>query len=150
MFTLKYICINDKNYKEPAILLNMLAPTPTSAVHAMNTRAPKTVLIIDNTKPAVAIPDGLCFFDLTARIIPIIPKINESHPWPAKMHTIPTIPNTRDGWGQPIYHYECDNCHNLDAGFIRLKDNTIEEKQYFQFVISKYQNIRGFNEWIIC
>lgn len=60
-----------------------------------------------------------------------------------------TMANTRGGYGTPIYHFECLQCHNLDAGFMRYgvgKMSEIgmeEQKQYFRSVISQYQNIRG-------
>lgn len=56
-----------------------------------------------------------------------------------------TVPNCRDGYGVPIHHFECSNCKNLDAGFMRERDKTAEEKSYYQSVIGMYQNIRGFN-----
>lgn len=31
-----------------------------------------------------------------------------------------TVPNIRDGYGTPIHHFECPQCHNLDAGYMRL------------------------------
>ena len=55
-----------------------------------------------------------------------------------------TIGNTRDGWGMPIYHYECSNCHNLDAGFMMERHGGDDEKRYYQSVIAMYQGIRGF------
>lgn len=63
-----------------------------------------------------------------------------------------TVPNIRDGYGTPIYHYECPQCHNLDAGYMRLglgRMNELpddEQKEYFRGVISIYQNIRGVKE----
>ena len=56
-----------------------------------------------------------------------------------------TCANIRDGFGTPISHYECPNCYNLDAGFMRLKENTFDERIYYQAVIRKYGDIRGFN-----
>lgn len=57
--------------------------------------------------------------------------------------------NIRDGWGTPIHHYECTDCHNLDAGFMNMHLTRFEDenemKDYFRDVISMYQNIRGFN-----
>lgn len=53
--------------------------------------------------------------------------------------------NIRDGFGMAISHYECSNCHNLDAGFIRERIGDDDEKKYYQHVIGMYQNIRGFN-----
>lgn len=48
--------------------------------------------------------------------------------------------------------YECPQCHNLDAGYMRfgldrmneLPDD--EQKGYFKGVISIYQNMRGVKE----
>ncbi len=71
-----------------------------------------------------------------------------------KVKSIPipkmTIPNIRDGFGTPIYHYECPQCSNLDAGFMKFgigrNGELSEEEQikYFKSVISYYQGIRGF------
>lgn len=58
------------------------------------------------------------------------------------------VGNCRDGWGTPVYHYECPDCHNLDAGCMLTHHNDMdeeEEKMYYRHVISMYQNIRGFN-----
>ncbi len=61
-----------------------------------------------------------------------------------------TCANLRDGYGTPIYHYECPQCHNLDAGYMAydpLLDNGSHPKEaelYFQHVISLYQGVRGF------
>ena len=60
-----------------------------------------------------------------------------------------SVPNIRDGYGTPIHHYECSQCHNMDAGYMRfglgkmseLPDE--EQKKYFRGVIGMYQNIRG-------
>lgn len=57
-----------------------------------------------------------------------------------------TVGNIRDGWGMPIHHYECSNCHNLDAGFMTERSGDDDEKRYYQHVIGFYQNIRGFNK----
>lgn len=57
-----------------------------------------------------------------------------------------TVGNIRDGYGVPIYHYECFDCHNLDSGFMRIKKGDINEKRYYQGVIKIYQNTRGFNK----
>lgn len=57
--------------------------------------------------------------------------------------------NCRDGYGTPIYHYECPKCRNLGAGYMQLglgkmsKLPDAEQKQYFKSVIEMYQNIRG-------
>jgi hypothetical protein len=56
-----------------------------------------------------------------------------------------TVPNCRGGYGVPIHHFECPNCRNLDAGFMRERDGTIDEKAYYRSVVGVYQNIRGFN-----
>lgn len=57
-----------------------------------------------------------------------------------------TVGNIRDGYGTPISHYECSDCHNLDAGFMKESTGYSDEKMYFQYTIEKYQNIRGFNK----
>ena len=61
-----------------------------------------------------------------------------------------TVGNIRDGYGTPIHHYECSECHNLDAGFMNLngfeKENEEFTKEYFREVIEIYQGIRGFKE----
>lgn len=58
-----------------------------------------------------------------------------------------TVSNIRDGYGTPISHYECSECHNLDAGFMRMcHDDKEEEKRYYRSVIKMYQGIRGFNK----
>lgn len=57
-----------------------------------------------------------------------------------------TVANIRDGFGVPIRHYKCDRCSNLDAGFMSERDGSDEEKQYYRQVISRYQNIRGFDK----
>ena len=60
-----------------------------------------------------------------------------------------TVGNIRDGFGTLIHHYECSNCHNLDAGFMSLCRYEEEDyngaKRYFRSVIGIYQHIRGFN-----
>lgn len=58
------------------------------------------------------------------------------------------IPNCRDGYGMPIYHYECPKCHNLDAGYMRQKDASTDEKEYYRHVIGYYQGIRGIKEGV--
>lgn len=55
-----------------------------------------------------------------------------------------TAGNIRDGYGMPIHHYECPECHNLDAGFMFQKENTSEEQKYYRHVIGMYQGIRGY------
>lgn len=57
-----------------------------------------------------------------------------------------TVSNCRDGWGIPIHHYECSECHNLDAGYMREIDGTLDEKVYYRSVIGLYQNIRGIKQ----
>ena len=58
-------------------------------------------------------------------------------------------PHIRDGYGTPIHHYECPQCHNLDAGYMRFRLGEMsklpdeEQKEYFKSVIGMYQNIRG-------
>ena len=54
--------------------------------------------------------------------------------------------NIRDGYGMPIYHYECSNCHNLDAGFMMEREKDEGERRYYQSVIKMYQGIRGFSK----
>lgn len=58
----------------------------------------------------------------------------------------PIVVNCRDGYGMPIRHYECPQCHNLDAGFMRQRDSSEVEKEYYHHIIKMYQNIRGFKE----
>lgn len=57
-----------------------------------------------------------------------------------------TVGNPRDGYGMIIHHYECSNCHNLDAGFMKMRQGDMNEKIYYQGVIEMYQGIRGFNK----
>ena len=54
--------------------------------------------------------------------------------------------NIRDGYGWPIFHFECPNCHNLDAGAMGIRDDDEEEREYYRSVISMYQNIRGIKK----
>lgn len=56
-----------------------------------------------------------------------------------------TVLNMRDGFGRPIRHYECPQCHNLDAGYMGFDSTDVSEetKAYFKSVISMYQNIRS-------
>jgi hypothetical protein len=56
------------------------------------------------------------------------------------------VPNIRDGFGMPIYHYRCDRCSNLDAGYMTERDGSEEEKYYYKHVISLYQNVRGLDK----
>ena len=59
-----------------------------------------------------------------------------------------TVGNLRGGFGTPINHYECPQCHNLDAGFMTyllIHDmDESEVEKYFRATISIYQNIRGY------
>ena len=57
-----------------------------------------------------------------------------------------TAGNSRGGFGTPIHHFECSKCHNLDAGYMGFVSEPLddEEKEYFQNIISMYQNIRGY------
>lgn len=55
------------------------------------------------------------------------------------------VGNCRDGYGTPIHHYECQKCHNLDAGYMRFDLYKLpheDQKGYFRSVISLYQGIR--------
>lgn len=59
------------------------------------------------------------------------------------------VPNIRDGWGRPIYHFECDKCHNLDAGAMSIFDDDPDDiERYIQSVIEKYQGIRGIKIYL--
>ena len=58
------------------------------------------------------------------------------------------VGNIRDGWGMPIYHYECPECHNLDAGYMCQRDGSMDEKVYYRSVIGLYQGVRGFKNEI--
>ena len=51
-----------------------------------------------------------------------------------------TVGNIRDGYGTPIFHCECTECHNLDAGFMQMwRDGDKEqEKRYYRSVIEMY------------
>ena len=51
-----------------------------------------------------------------------------------------TIANCRDGYGMPIYHFKCPNCNNYHAGFMKERTETLDEKSYYRYVISFYQN----------
>jgi hypothetical protein len=57
-----------------------------------------------------------------------------------------TVGNIRDGYGTPIYHFKCEQCSNLDAGYMRERDGNDNEKRYYRDVISRYQGIRGFDK----
>lgn len=59
-----------------------------------------------------------------------------------------TMLNCRDGYGMPIHHYECSECHNLDAGYMRQRSASPDEKDYYRHVIEYYQDIRGIKEGI--
>ena len=71
-----------------------------------------------------------------------------------KVSSLPkgTIGNLRDGFGTPIYHFECPVCSNLDAGYMMFNLGKMcelpehEQIIYFQEVISYYQGVRGFAE----
>lgn len=52
------------------------------------------------------------------------------------------VGNIRDGYGKPIYHYQCPQCGNLDAGAIDFDRG--DDRLYARSVISMYQNVRGF------
>lgn len=62
------------------------------------------------------------------------------------------VGNTRDGFGTPIYHFDCPKCHNRDAGYMRFSIgkmselSDLEQKEYFQNVIIMYQNLRGIKD----
>lgn len=63
-----------------------------------------------------------------------------------------TVGNIRDGYGRPIYHYECAKCGNLDAGFMHYSTDGNDKgwdyddaKAYFHHVIGYYQGVRGFS-----
>lgn len=63
-----------------------------------------------------------------------------------------TVPNIRDGFGRPIYHYECAKCGNLDSGFMCYSSEDDcrgwcydDAKKYFRKVIALYQGVRGFS-----
>lgn len=53
--------------------------------------------------------------------------------------------NCRDGYGRPIYHYECPTCGNLDAGAMNMtgREDDPGWKRYCESVISLYQGVRG-------
>lgn len=59
------------------------------------------------------------------------------------------VPNIRDGYGTPIYHYECPQCHNMDAGYMRFGLGKMSElpdedqEIYFRHILGMYQNIHG-------
>lgn len=54
------------------------------------------------------------------------------------------VGNIRDGFGTPIYHYECRACGNLDAGAMRINEDAPNWEEYCKSVISFYQGVRGF------
>lgn len=56
------------------------------------------------------------------------------------------VGNLRDGFGRPIYHYECRICGNLDAGAMAVESDTDSDgwQKYYRSVIEMYQGIRGF------
>ena len=47
-----------------------------------------------------------------------------------------TVLNMRDGFGRPIRHYECPQCHNLDAGYMGFDATDVgeETKAYFKSI----------------
>jgi len=54
-----------------------------------------------------------------------------------------TVANIRDGYGIPIYHYECEQCGNLDAGFMYQRNGDMDEKVYYRSIIGLHQNVRS-------
>lgn len=52
------------------------------------------------------------------------------------------VGNPRDGWGHPIYHFECPICNNLDAGAMQIIEDTPGEIKYIEITINHYQHIR--------
>lgn len=57
------------------------------------------------------------------------------------------VANCRDGFGVPIYHFECEKCGNLDAGAMMIRGifDDVDEMLY-RHVIEMYQGIRGFKQ----
>ena len=72
--TEKVLKENKINYKK--IQKEEFSHSLTREKEAMNSNAHNTVPIIDNTKPAVAIPVGFFFLAITPNTIPTIPSIN--------------------------------------------------------------------------
>ena len=58
-----------------------------------------------------------------------------------------SVGNCRDGFGTPINHFECPKCGNLDAGAMRINEESEIEgwKRYCRHVIGMYQGVRGFS-----
>ena len=54
-----------------------------------------------------------------------------------------TVANIRDGYGVPIHHYKCEQCGNLDAGFMWQRIGDMNEKVYYRSIIGLYQGIRS-------
>lgn len=54
-----------------------------------------------------------------------------------------TVANIRDGYGIPIHHYECEQCGNLDAGFMYQRNGDMDEKVYYRSIIGLHQNVRS-------
>lgn len=54
------------------------------------------------------------------------------------------VSNIRDGYGRPIYHYECPKCGNLDAGAMQIEGDDDRWKSYCRVVIGSYQGVRWF------
>lgn len=50
------------------------------------------------------------------------------------------IPNIRDGWGRPIYHFPCSKCGNLNAGCMHDDMDDKDSHEYFKEVIRLYQD----------
>lgn len=66
------------------------------------------------------------------------PKCNFSE----KVKKLPlhTIPNCRDGYGISIHHFKCPNCNNFNSGFMQERTGSLDEKEYYKYIISLYQN----------
>lgn len=55
-----------------------------------------------------------------------------------------TVGNTRDGYGMPIYHFKCEQCSNLDAGYMRERDGSDDEKTVLSrryFDVSRHKGL---------
>lgn len=50
-----------------------------------------------------------------------------------------TVGNTRNGFGVPIHHFECEKCQNSYAGFMQEILGNSDEKLYYRDVIELYQ-----------
>lgn len=64
-------------------------------------------------------------------------EVTEMRPFHVYVHP-------RAGYGSPVYHCECPNCHNLDAGGMVMAAYSRPFRDYAQSVIEIYQGIRGF------